>query len=72
MAHHLHASVHAAVSTRSFASSSHSRFYVPGHVQFLAALKLSSQPTVRRSADYQPPIWSFEYIQSLKTEYVGQ
>ncbi|GLU22691.1 hypothetical protein SLE2022_387480 [Rubroshorea leprosula] len=72
MAHHLHASVHAAVSTRSFASSSHSRFYVPGHVQFLSALKLSSQPTVRRSADYQPPIWSFEYIQSLKTEYVGQ
>jgi hypothetical protein len=26
--------------------------------------------TVRRSANYQPPIWHYDYIQSLTSEYV--
>ncbi|XP_060971209.1 myrcene synthase, chloroplastic-like isoform X2 [Cannabis sativa] len=27
---------------------------------------------VRRSANYEPPIWSFDYIQSLSTQYKGE
>ncbi|GLT50650.1 hypothetical protein SLA2020_241210 [Shorea laevis] len=33
---------------------------------------MSDQAIDRWSADYQPPIWSFEYIQSLKIEYAGE
>ncbi|GLT50647.1 hypothetical protein SLA2020_241190 [Shorea laevis] len=36
------------------------------------ALKLSNELTMRRSADYKPPIWSFEDIQSLKADYVEE
>ncbi|KAE8077316.1 hypothetical protein FH972_015888 [Carpinus fangiana] len=28
--------------------------------------------TVRQSANYQPPIWHYDYIQSLTSEYVGE
>ncbi|GLU13960.1 hypothetical protein SLE2022_305620 [Rubroshorea leprosula] len=48
------------------------RRYVSSQVQSMPAVKMSSQTVARRSADYKPPIWSFEYIQSLKTEHVGE
>ena len=30
----------------------------------------SNITTVRRSVNYQPPIWHYDYIQSLTSEYV--
>lgn len=32
--------------------------------------KLSHNSVVRRSANYQPPIWKHEFIQSLKSEFM--
>lgn len=26
--------------------------------------------TVRRTANYQPPIWDYDYVQSLRSDYV--
>ncbi|GLT34531.1 hypothetical protein SLA2020_090400 [Shorea laevis] len=46
--------------------------YASSQVRSMSAINLSDQAIARRSADYQPPIWSFEYIQSLKTEYAGE
>ncbi|KAF7148595.1 hypothetical protein RHSIM_Rhsim03G0006700 [Rhododendron simsii] len=33
--------------------------------------KTSDEKIVRRSANYQPPIWDFDYVQSLNSKYVG-
>ncbi|GLT50643.1 hypothetical protein SLA2020_241150 [Shorea laevis] len=52
--------------------SSRSRRYVSSQVQSMSTVEMSDQTIARRSADYQPPIWSFEFIQSLKTEFVGE
>ncbi|GKV36988.1 hypothetical protein SLEP1_g45064 [Rubroshorea leprosula] len=38
----------------------------------MSAINMSDQEIARRPTDYQPPIWSFEYIQSLKTENAGE
>nr|POF27256.1 myrcene synthase, chloroplastic [Quercus suber] len=46
---------------------------VPGPVQCMADSKISkSTDIVRRSAIYQAPIWDYDYIQSLRSEYVGE
>ncbi|GLU03578.1 hypothetical protein SLE2022_207680 [Rubroshorea leprosula] len=67
---HLQSSVPViAVSTRPVALSSRSRHYVRARI---TAHKLPNQPSIRRSADYQPTIWSFEHIQSLKTGYTEE
>ncbi|KAL0535851.1 hypothetical protein IC582_024777 [Cucumis melo] len=34
--------------------------------------KLSHNSVVRRSANYQPPIWKHEFIQSLKSEFMEE
>ncbi|KAF2284333.1 hypothetical protein GH714_020588 [Hevea brasiliensis] len=34
--------------------------------------KLAKKTIVRRSANYQPSIWDYDFVQSLKTEYVGE
>ncbi|CAI9770284.1 unnamed protein product [Fraxinus pennsylvanica] len=31
-----------------------------------------SQTVIRRSGNYKPPIWEFDYIQSLNSEYAGE
>ncbi|CAA3018299.1 terpene synthase 10-like, partial [Olea europaea subsp. europaea] len=31
-----------------------------------------SQIVIRRSGNYKPPVWDFEYIQSLDIEYTGE
>jgi hypothetical protein len=44
---------------------------VPRPVQCMSASKISNSPNIsRRSANYQPSIWNYDYIQSLKNEYV--
>ncbi|KAM4076901.1 hypothetical protein ACJW30_12G099500 [Castanea mollissima] len=47
---------------------------VSGPVQCKVSSKISSTSTdiVRRTADYQPPIWDYDYIQSLRSEYLGE
>ncbi|GKV36975.1 hypothetical protein SLEP1_g45056 [Rubroshorea leprosula] len=59
----------AAISSRLPFPSSRTKRYAPSRV---TALKLSNELTMRRSADYKPPIWSFEDIQSLKVDYVEE
>ncbi|KAJ0081039.1 hypothetical protein Patl1_10184 [Pistacia atlantica] len=44
----------------------------PSVVQCMASIKMCDETIVRRSANYQPSIWSSDYVQSLKSEYVGQ
>ena len=39
-------------------------------VQCLFASKVQDQTAVRRSANYQPSIWDYDYIQSLRSNYV--
>ncbi|KAH7856190.1 hypothetical protein Vadar_033751 [Vaccinium darrowii] len=34
-------------------------------------LKTCDEKIVRRSANYQPPIWDYDYVQSLSSKYVG-
>ena len=42
-----------------------------GPVQCKVSSKISSSTDiVQRSADYQPPIWDYDYIQSLRSEYL--
>ncbi|KAJ0017566.1 hypothetical protein Pint_11409 [Pistacia integerrima] len=38
----------------------------------IAATKMSDETIVRRSANYQPSIWSHDYVQSLTNKYVGE
>ncbi|KAE9465979.1 hypothetical protein C3L33_02096, partial [Rhododendron williamsianum] len=33
--------------------------------------KTSNEKIVRRSANWQPPIWDYDYVQSLNSKYVG-
>ncbi|GKU94202.1 hypothetical protein SLEP1_g7728 [Rubroshorea leprosula] len=57
---------------RKLPPSSRIRSYASSQVQSMSTVEMSDQTIARRSADYQPPIWSFEFIQSLKTEFVGE
>ena len=44
---------------------------VPRPVQCKVSSKISSSTDiVRRSANYQPPFWDHDYIQSLRSEYL--
>uniref|UniRef100_A0A2N9HUY7 Uncharacterized protein n=1 Tax=Fagus sylvatica TaxID=28930 RepID=A0A2N9HUY7_FAGSY len=50
-----------------------SRSGIPRPVQCMPTSKISDSPNIlRRSANYQPSIWHYDYIQSLKNEYVGE
>ncbi|XP_022740880.1 terpene synthase 10-like [Durio zibethinus] len=40
--------------------------------KFVATANVSDQKIVRRSANYRPPIWKYDYIQSLKSDYLGE
>ncbi|KAJ4703838.1 +limonene synthase [Melia azedarach] len=33
---------------------------------------MCDESVVRRSANYQPPIWGYDYVQSLRNQYVGE
>ncbi|NP_001310631.1 terpene synthase 10 [Ricinus communis] len=33
---------------------------------------MSNETIIRRSANYRPPIWDFDFVQSLKSEFVGE
>ncbi|GLU13979.1 hypothetical protein SLE2022_305770 [Rubroshorea leprosula] len=46
--------------------------YASSQVRSMSAINMSDQEIARRPADYQPSIWSFEYIQSLRTENAGE
>ncbi|XP_044461392.1 terpene synthase 10-like [Mangifera indica] len=50
---------------------SRSNAVVPGRVKCSGAAKLSDEPIVRRSANYQPTIWGYDFVQSLKS-HVGK
>lgn len=47
-----------------------------GHrrVQHMVPIKMSHhhQTITRRSANYKPPVWSYDYIQSLSSEFAGE
>ncbi|WKA02028.1 hypothetical protein VitviT2T_020269 [Vitis vinifera] len=47
---------------------------ISGPVQCTGGAKTSSQTAVivRRTANFQPSIWDYDYIQSLTSDYVGQ
>ncbi|OMO83620.1 hypothetical protein COLO4_22401 [Corchorus olitorius] len=53
-----------------------SRFHVvqAQTTKFVAAANniVSDQKIVRRSANYHPPIWEDDYIQSIKSDYLGK
>ncbi|XP_058207566.1 (-)-alpha-terpineol synthase-like isoform X2 [Rhododendron vialii] len=56
--------------------TSASRVYAHGRVQrtfrcMAVSLQTCKQNIVRRSANYQPPIWDYDYVQSLNSKYVG-
>ncbi|KAF7144286.1 hypothetical protein RHSIM_Rhsim05G0138200 [Rhododendron simsii] len=36
------------------------------------SLKTSDEKIVRRSANYQPPMWDYDYVQSLDNKYVHE
>ncbi|XVF61830.1 hypothetical protein PTKIN_Ptkin08bG0162400 [Pterospermum kingtungense] len=38
--------------------------------KFVASANVSDKKIVRRSANYHPPIWDYDYIQSLKSDYL--
>ncbi|XP_022896316.1 terpene synthase 10-like [Olea europaea var. sylvestris] len=39
---------------------------------FITNTRPCSQIVIRRSGNYKPPVWDFEYIQSLDIEYAGE
>lgn len=43
---------------------------VAGASKAVATANVSDQKIVRRSANYHPPIWEYDYIQSLKSDYL--
>ncbi|KAH1091896.1 hypothetical protein J1N35_019153 [Gossypium stocksii] len=45
---------------------------VVGASKAVATANVSDQKIVRRSANYHPPIWEYDYIQSLKSDYLGE
>ncbi|KAG5555549.1 hypothetical protein RHGRI_006256 [Rhododendron griersonianum] len=53
-----------------------SRVYAQGRVLrtfrcMVVSLQTCKQNVVRRSANYQPSIWDYDYVQSLNSKYVG-
>ncbi|KAJ4703836.1 +limonene synthase [Melia azedarach] len=40
-------------------------------VKCMAPIRMSDESIIRRSANYQPPIWGYDYVQSLRNNYVG-
>ncbi|KAG5555550.1 hypothetical protein RHGRI_006257 [Rhododendron griersonianum] len=53
-----------------------SRVYAHGRVQrtfrcMAVSLQTCKQNVVRRSANYQPSIWDYDYVQSLNSKYAG-
>ncbi|XP_058207567.1 terpene synthase 10-like isoform X1 [Rhododendron vialii] len=61
--------------TRPPSQISASPVYAHGRVQRIrckaVSLQTCKQNVVRRSANYQPPIWDYDYVQSLNSKYVG-
>ncbi|KAG5555548.1 hypothetical protein RHGRI_006255 [Rhododendron griersonianum] len=48
------------------------RGHVPHTVRCIGVSpKTSDEKIVRRSANWQPPIWDYDYVQSLNSKYVG-
>ncbi|GMY06370.1 myrcene synthase, chloroplastic-like, partial [Fagus crenata] len=81
MAYNLLASLPVCNCTRVFVPSrdpislvtSRTRSGIPLHVQCMYTNEISDSPNIlRRSGNYQPSIWHYDYIQSLKNEYVGE
>ncbi|XP_034703599.1 (-)-alpha-terpineol synthase-like [Vitis riparia] len=45
----------------------------PAHpVQCVVVNRPSYETTVRRTANYQAPIWDYDYVQSLRSDYTGE
>ncbi|GKU92542.1 hypothetical protein SLEP1_g6255 [Rubroshorea leprosula] len=65
-----HPSFPSGISTRLPRPPSLRRDYIPCQVRSMVAP--DNQIIVRRTANYQPTIWGYDYIQSLRTEYVGE
>ena len=42
----------------------------PRPVQCMATNKNSDSTIIRRTANYQRPIWDYDYLQSLRSDYV--
>ncbi|XP_037493243.1 terpene synthase 10-like, partial [Jatropha curcas] len=43
-----------------------------GKVRCIAAQTNANENIVRRSANYQPPIWDYDFVQSLTSEFKGE
>ncbi|CAK9316332.1 unnamed protein product [Citrullus colocynthis] len=41
-------------------------------IKAIGAANMCKQTIVRRSGNYQPPIWKHEFIQALRSEFVGE
>ncbi|TYJ17193.1 hypothetical protein E1A91_A09G035100v1 [Gossypium mustelinum] len=49
-----------------------SNLSVVGASKAVATANVSDKKIVRRSAKYHPPIWEYDFIQSLKSDYLGE
>ncbi|KAH1091899.1 hypothetical protein J1N35_019156 [Gossypium stocksii] len=49
-----------------------SNLSVVGASKAVATANVSDKKIVRRSANYHPAIWEYDYIQSLKSDYLGE
>ncbi|KAL7233761.1 hypothetical protein ACSBR1_017382 [Camellia fascicularis] len=51
--------------------SSQVKLFIHGRVVHTVRCMACDQKIVRRSANYQPPIWDYDYVQSLDSKYKG-
>ncbi|XP_021274843.1 terpene synthase 10-like [Herrania umbratica] len=52
--------------------SNANKFIVPQARKLVATAKVFDEKIARRTANYHPPIWKDDYIQSLQSDFVGE
>ncbi|XP_038902516.1 terpene synthase 10-like [Benincasa hispida] len=46
--------------------------YVPRTIKIIGAARMCDQTIIRRTGNYQPPIWKHEFIQSLRSKFTEE